>query len=89
MNRTGQDYQNLGENYPSFLLSLKSSKLKKETQPSECNSNVSYENILDEKPPSIAPSSNESAHLMRDQLVRKEVCFIKNISLFCDYLTFR
>ena len=74
MDKTGQDYQKLGENYPSFLLSLKPSRLKKDKQSSVYNTNVSYENIPDEKVPSITLSSNESVNL-----IDKEVCFTLEI----------
>ena len=80
MDKTGQDYQKLGENYPSFLLSLKPSRLKKDKQSSVYNTNVSYENIPDEKVPSITLSSNESIDLVGDQLIDKEVCFTLEIS---------
>ena len=88
MDTTGQDYHKLGENYPSFLLSLKPSRLKKDKQSSEYNTNVSYENILDEESPSIMLSSNESVNLMRDQLIDKEVCFTLEISP-SNFLSFR
>ena len=80
MDKTGEDNHKLGENYPSFLLSLKPSRLKKDKQSSEYNTNVSYENILNEEVPSITLSSNESVDLMRDQLIDNEVCFTFEIS---------
>ena len=88
MDTTGQDYHKLGENYPSFLLSLKPSRLKKDKQSSEYNTNVSYKNILYEEIQSIMLSSNESVDLMQDQLINKEVCFTLEISP-SNFLSFR
>ena len=63
---------------PAFIKTFKTEEKNK--QSSVYNTYVSYENIPDEKVPSIMLSSNESVDLMRDQLIDKEVCFTLEIS---------
>ena len=68
----------IGENYPSFVLSLKPSILKNISQSSEYDNNVSYEDIQDDvdfvnKRPSIIFSGIESVKMRRNQSMYKEV----------------
>ena len=70
--------EEIGENYPSFLLSLKPSRLKNASQSSEYNNDASYEDLPDDvdsftDTPSIAISGNESVKLRSNHSLAKSV----------------